>query len=75
MFDKQPLVDRIEVMNDNAVAVRYVVPITESGLHFAEQDIVKYFNPGDDYSAEDARVQAVCAAVHTPDAIAAYRAK
>ena len=30
--------------------------------------------PGDDYSAEDAKVQAICAAVHTPEVIAAYQA-
>jgi len=29
---------------------------------------------GEDYSAEDAEVQAVCAAVHTPEIIAAYEA-
>jgi len=30
--------------------------------------------PGDDYSAEEAKVQAVCAAVHTPEVIEAYKA-
>jgi hypothetical protein len=30
--------------------------------------------PGNDYSAEDARVQAICAAVHTDEVIAAYKA-
>jgi len=30
--------------------------------------------PGDDYSAEDAKVQAICAAVHTAEVIAAYQA-
>ena len=30
--------------------------------------------PGDDYSKEDARVQAICAVIHTPEVIAAYKA-
>lgn len=30
--------------------------------------------PGDDYSAEDGRVQAICAATHTADVVAAYKA-
>ena len=30
--------------------------------------------PGDDYSAEDARVQAICAATHTAEVVAAYQA-
>ncbi len=74
MFEKQNIIDRIEVLRDNAVSVRYVVTITEDGKHFAEQTMVKYFNPGDNYSAEDAKVQAICAVVHTPEAIAAYQA-
>ena len=29
--------------------------------------------PGQDYSQEDARVQAICAAMHTPEVVAAYQ--
>jgi hypothetical protein len=74
MFQKQTIVDRIEVMADNTVAVRYVVTVTEDGKPFSEQVKGNYFKPGDDYSAEDARVQAICAATHTADVVAAYKA-
>ena len=74
MYKKQTVVDRIEVMADQTVAVRYVVTITEDGEPFAEQVKGNYFRPGDDYSAEDAKVQAICAAVHTSEVIAAYQA-
>ena len=74
MFEKQTVVDRIEVLANQTVAVRYVVTVTEDGAPFAEQVKGNYFTPGDDYSAEDAKVQAVCAAVHTPEVIAAYQA-
>ena len=30
--------------------------------------------PGDDYSGEDTRVQGVCAALHTAEVVAAYKA-
>lgn len=30
--------------------------------------------PGDDYSGQNERVAAVCAAVHTPEVIEAYKA-
>jgi hypothetical protein len=30
--------------------------------------------PGQDYSAEDARVKAICAATHTASVVAAYKA-
>jgi hypothetical protein len=74
MLEKQTIIDRIEVMQDQTVAVRYLVTITEDGLPFAEQVKGNYFKPGDDYSAEDAKVQAICSTVHTADVIAAYQA-
>ena len=74
MLEKQTTIDRIEVMQDQTVAVRYLVTITEDGLPFAEQVKGNYFKPGDDYSAEDAKVQAICSTVHTAEVIAAYRA-
>jgi len=72
MFEKQTIVDRIEVLQDHTVAVRYLVTVTEDGLPFAEQVKGNYFKPGDDYSAEEAKVQTICAAAHTPEVIAAY---
>ena len=74
MFEKQTIIDRIEVLQDQTVAVRYLVTITEDGLPFAEQVKGNYFKPGDNYSAEDAKVQAICSTVHTAEVIAAYKA-
>ena len=73
MFEKQIVIDRIEVMQDHTVAVRYVVTVTEDGKPFAEQITGNYFKPGDDYSKEDAKVQSVCALIHTPEVVAAYK--
>lgn len=74
MLEKQTAIDRIEVLADQTVAVRYVVTVIEDKKPFAEQIKGNYFKPGDDYSAEDAKVQAICGAVHTPEVIAAYKA-
>ncbi|CAB4169825.1 hypothetical protein UFOVP907_21 [uncultured Caudovirales phage] len=74
MLEKQTIIDRIEVMQDQTVAVRYLVTITEDGLFLAEQVKGNYFKPGDDYSTEDSKVQAICSTVHTPEVIAAYKA-
>lgn len=74
MFEKQTIVDRIEVLADQTVAVRYVVTVTEDGQPFAEQIKGNYFKPGDDYSAESDKVKAICDMVHTPKVIAAYQA-
>ena len=73
MYEKQTVVDRIEVLADQTVAVRYVVTVTEDGLPFAENVKGNYFKPGDDYSAEDAKVKSICAAVHTPAVVEAYK--
>jgi hypothetical protein len=37
MYEKTTVVDRIEVMADQTVAVRYVVTVTEDGKPFVEQ--------------------------------------
>lgn len=74
MFEKQTIVDRIEVLVDQTVAVRYLVTVTENGKLFAEQVKGNYFKPGDDYSQEDVKVQAICSTVHTAEVIAAYQA-
>lgn len=74
MYEKQTVVDRIEVLADQTVAVRYVVTVTEDGQPFAEQIKGNYFKPGDDYSAESDKVKAICDMVHTPEVIAVYKA-
>jgi hypothetical protein len=74
MFEKITVVDRIEVLANHTVAVRYLVNVTEDGKPFAEQVKGNYFKPGDDYSAEEVKVQSVCALVHTAEVIAAYQA-
>ena len=74
MFKKTTVVDRIEVLADHTVAVRYMVTVTEDGQPFAKQIKGNYFKPGDDYSAENNKVKAICAMVHTPEIIAEYQA-
>lgn len=73
MFEKTTVVDRIEVLADQTVAVRYVVTVTEDGQPFAENVKGNYIRPGDDYSAESDKVKAICDMVHTPEVIEAYR--
>ena len=73
MIEKQTSIDRIEILSDQTVAVRYIVTVTEDGKPFAEQIKGNYFKPGDDYSQEDAKVQSVCALIHTPEVVTAYK--
>ena len=73
MLDKQTSIDHIEILNNQTVAVRYLITILENNQLFGTQVKNNYIKPGDDYSAEDAKIQAICAAVHTPEVVTAYK--
>jgi hypothetical protein len=74
MLEKIQIVDRIEVVESGVVQVRTATRIMENGKQISGTFHRHAVAPGDDYSAEDARVQAICAATHTADVIAAYKA-
>ena len=67
-------VDRIEVIKNGCVQVRICMSILEDGQQISGTYHRHVIAPGDDYSSEDARVQAICAATHTHEVINAYKA-
>ena len=71
---KTDVVDRIEVLENGIVQVRTKTAILEDGEQISGVFHRHVVVPGDDYSKEDPRVQAICATVHTPEVIAAYKA-
>lgn len=71
---KETIIDRIEVIENGCVQVRTKTAILENGEQISGTYHRHVVAPGDDYSAENAKVQAICAAVHTPEVIAAYQA-
>ncbi len=73
-LEKIAVVDRIEVVENGCVQVRTKTAIMEDGKQISGTYHRHVVAPGDDYSGEDARVQAICAATHTADVIAAYKA-
>jgi hypothetical protein len=73
-LEKQIVVDLIEAVENGCVQVRTCTRIIEDGKQISGTFHRHVVSPGDDYSAEDAKVQAICAAVHTPEVIAAYQA-
>lgn len=68
------VVDRIEVIENGSVQVRTKTAIMEDGKQISSTFHRHVVAPGDDYSGEDNRVQAICAATHTDDVIDAYKA-
>ena len=73
-LEKIEIVDRIEVVESGVVQVRTKTAIKEDGVEISSKFHRHIVAPGDDYSAEDARVKAICAAIHTAEVIAAYKA-
>lgn len=68
------VVDRIEVIENGIVQVRTANRIMDGQTQLAENFARHCIAPGDDYSKEDAKVQAICQAVHTPEVVAQYQA-
>ena len=71
---EESFADKIEIVN-NHVQVRTATVIKRDGEEISRSFHRHVVAPGDDYSAEEAKVQAVCAAVHTPEVIEAYKAQ
>ena len=74
MLEKIEIVDRIEVLENGSVQVRTKTAIMEDGAQISGTFHRHVIAPGNDYSTEDAKVQAICTAVHTAGVIAAYQA-
>jgi len=72
---EESFADKVEIVGDfSHVQVRVATVIKRDGEEISRSFSRHVVAPGDDYSAEDAKVQAVCAAVHTQDVIDAYAA-
>jgi len=73
-LEKIVKVDLIEVLENGAIQVRTATKIMENGKELNKSYQRHVLVPGSDYSAEDAKVQAIAASIHTTDVIAAYQA-
>lgn len=73
-LEKVVTADLIEVIANGIIQVRTRTSIMEDGTEISSTFHRHVVAPGDDYSQEDARVKAICAATHTASVIAAYRA-
>jgi hypothetical protein len=73
-LEKFEIVDRIEVVENGCIQVRTKTAIKEDGVEISSKFHRHVVAPGDDYSTEDARVQAICAATHTAAVVSAYQA-
>jgi hypothetical protein len=73
MLEKIVSVDLIEVVENGTIQVRTKTSIKEDGTEISSKFHRHVVVPGADYSAEDAKVQAIAASIHTSEVIAAYQ--
>ena len=71
-LEKTVVVDKVEVLESGVIQVRTKTAILEDGVQISGTFHRHVVSPGDDYSKEDARVAAICAATFTDEVIAAY---
>ena len=74
MLEKIITVDLIEVVENGCIQVRTKTAIKEDGVEISNKFHRHVVVPGQDYSGEDAKVQAIAASIHTAEVIAAYQA-
>ena len=72
MLEKVISVDLIEVIENGTLQVRTKTAIKEDGVEISSKFHRHVVVPGADVSAEDAKVKAIAASIHTAEVIAAY---
>jgi hypothetical protein len=72
---EQTTIGKIEIVGPyKSVQVRTDTIIMRDDVEISRSYHRHVIEPGQDYSSEDAGVQAICAVVHTPEIIAAFAA-
>jgi hypothetical protein len=73
-LEKRTITDKVEVVGEfSHVQVREAVQVLEDGQVISQNYHRYVVSPGEDVSNRDAKVQAIVAAVHTADVVAAYQ--
>jgi len=72
-LEKVISVDLIEIFENGTLQVRTKTAVKEDGVEISSKFHRHVVAPGDDYSAEEARVKSICAATHTQSVVDAYK--
>jgi len=73
-LEKQIIVDKIEVKELGVVYAEMALRVKQDDKSVTQTLHSVTILPGEDYSGQDASIQAVCVSTHTPEVIAAYKA-
>ena len=75
MIEKKIILDMIQVTENNCIQIRTKTSVMDDGVEIVGEFHRYVIVPGDDYSAENAKVQVICNAIHTPEVVASYQAE
>ena len=71
---KQPVIDKIEILEYGQVQLRQAVRVFDNGVLVGERfHRLPVLEPGQDVSTMGTRIQRICTAVWTPDVVTAYQ--
>ena len=74
-LEKVIIQDKIEICGEfKSVQIRTCTKVLEDGVELSSGYHRHVITAGQDYSGESAEVQAICAAVHTAEVVAAFEA-
>ena len=72
---EETIIDKYEIVGEyKHIQCRHATIIKRDGVELSRSFHRHVIAPGDDVSGESAEVQAIAAAVHTPELVAAYEA-
>ena len=74
VLSKIVVLDRLEVLEDGVIQVREKTTVMEDAVELSSSFHRWVVSPGDDVSDQDAKIQAITAAIWTPEVVAAYKA-
>lgn len=75
MLEKKIVLDKIEVVEDGIVQLRQATFILENGQELSKTYHRWSIAPGQSYDDQEDKVKAICAVVHTPEVIQAFKEK
>ena len=73
-LEKQIIIDKIEVKELGVVHAEMSLRVQNGDKSVKQILHSVIIVPGEDYSSQDDSIKAVCAATHTPEIVAAYKA-
>lgn len=73
-YVEQTVIDSIEVIQNGSIQIREATSVRKDGELLGAPAYRRWVkHPGDDVSDQDLKVQAIAAAIWTPEVVAAYR--